>query len=249
METHLRTALKKDEFLVYYQPQIDARDNSLIGMEALVRWQHPMKDLISPSEFIPIAESTGIIIEIDRFVIKTAMLQFVQWYDKGLNPGILALNISVKQLLQKDFVTVLIGFLKETNCQAKWIEIEVTESQIKSNPERAIRVLQQINNLGVDLAIDDFGTGYSSLAYLKKLPIDKLKIDKSFIEDIPYNKEDVAITKAVIDLGKNLNLKIIAEGVEMQEQKQFLVDNGCNFIQGYLYSEPLPSSRIEELFL
>jgi len=244
METYLRTALKKEEFLVYYQPQVDATDNSLVGMEALVRWKHPTQGLISPAEFIPIAESTGIIIEIDRFVMKTAMAQFVQWYKKGLNPGVLALNISVKQLLQKDFVAVLVGFLKETNCQAKWIEIEVTESQIMSNPERAIKILQQINDLGVELAIDDFGTGYSSLAYLKKLPIDKLKIDKSFIDDIPYNKEDVAITKAVIDLSKNLNLKVIAEGVETQEQKQFLVQNGCHLVQGYFYSRPISADKM-----
>jgi len=244
METYLRTALKKDEFLVYYQPQVDATDNSLVGMEALVRWQHPTQGLISPAEFIPIAESTGIIIEIDRFVMKTAMVQFAQWYKEGLNPGVLALNISVKQLLQKDFVAVLVGFLKETNCQAKWIEIEVTESQIMSNPERAVKILQQVNDLGVELAIDDFGTGYSSLAYLKKLPIDKLKIDKSFIEDIPHNKEDVAITKAVIDLSRNLNLKVIAEGVETQEQKEFLVQNGCHLVQGYFYSKPVSADKM-----
>ncbi|MCD6190146.1 MAG: EAL domain-containing protein [Sulfurimonas sp.] len=245
MEASLRAALKNGDFIVYYQPQIDAKKNKLVGMEALVRWKHTTMGMISPAKFIPLAETTGLIIELDQFVMRTAMRQIVQWYKDGLNPGKLALNLAVKQLQQKDFIDTLQNMLRETECKAEWIELEVTEGKIMHNPEDAIVVLNQISDIGIELAIDDFGTGYSSLSYIKKLPIHKLKIDQSFIRDLPDDAEDSAITKAVISLAQNLNLNVIAEGVETVQQRDFLLKNGCNHIQGYFYSKPIDASKIE----
>jgi len=244
LEASLRKALKNKEFVVYYQAQVDAQNNKLIGMEALVRWQNPILGLIPPSKFIPLAESTGLIIPLDQFVMKEAISQIVKWHKDGLNPGTLSLNLAMKQLEQKDFIELLQTMLQDLDCQANWIELEVVESQIMNNPKYAIETLTKINSLGIKLSIDDFGTGYSSLSYLKKLPINKLKIDRSFIMDLPDDEDDVGITKAVIALAKSLNLNIIAEGVENKEQKEFLIANGCNNIQGYYYSRPVPANEM-----
>ena len=245
MEASLRAALKKGDFLVYYQPQINAKVCKLVGMEALVRWKHETMGIVSPAKFIPLAESTGLIVELDRFVMKNAVNQLVNWYKDGLNPGVLSLNLSVKQLKQKDFVEFLISVMDEYGCKAEWLELEVTESQIMANPKEAIEILDKISAIGVRLAVDDFGTGYSSLAYLKKLPINKLKIDQSFVRDLPDDEEDAAITKAVIALANSLNLELIAEGVETKEQKDFIITNGCENIQGYYYSKPLDVLEME----
>jgi len=218
-------------------------------MEALVRWQHPTMGLVPPIKFIALAESTGLIVKIDQFVMKTAMKQMTRWIEKGLSPGILYMNLAVKQLQQKDFIEILQGLIKETRCKPECIGLEVTEGQIMTNPEEAIVILKQVSDLGIELAIDDFGTGYSSLSYLKKLPIDKLKIDQSFVRDLPDDEEDAGITKAVIALAKSLNLKIIAEGVETKEQKEFLIENGCSSIQGYYYSKPIPSVEMEDILI
>ncbi len=244
MEMNLRDAIKNDEFVVYYQPQVCGENDELIGMEALVRWKHPSMGLISPNKFIPIAESSGLIVEIDRFVMKSAMEQFVKWYEDGFNPGVLSLNLAMKQLQREDFIPTLKKLMKETCCKAEWIELEITESQIMIDLDKSVGMLNQVNELGIELAIDDFGTGYSSLSYLKKLPISKLKIDQSFVRDLPDDEEDIAITRAVIALAKSLNLKIIAEGVETIEQKDFLIENGCKNIQGYYYSKPTPVDGI-----
>jgi diguanylate cyclase (GGDEF)-like protein/PAS domain S-box-containing protein len=245
MESSLRAALKQGDFVIFYQPQINGINSKLIGMEALVRWNHENMGLVSPTKFIPLAEATGLIVALDRFVMRTAMQQIAQWYKAGLNPGRVALNLSVKQLQQDDFVSFVESCMSEFSCKPEWIEIEVTESQIMKNPKEAIDILNKVSSLGVELAIDDFGTGYSSLAYLKKLPIDKLKIDQSFVRDLPNDEEDVSITKAVIALGKSLNLKLIAEGVEYEDQKDFLIENGCENIQGYFYSKPLNTQEME----
>ena len=245
MQTALKAGIKNEEFLVYYQPQVNGATNKLIGMEALVRWQHSTMGLVSPAKFIPLAEATGLIVELDRYVMKSAMMQIVKWYSQGLNPGVLAMNLAVKQLKQDDFIEIMKSLLQETNCKPEWIELEITESQVMTNPEEAIKLLQAIKELGIELAIDDFGTGYSSLAYLKKLPIDKLKIDQEFVRGLPNDEEDSGITKAVIALAQSLNLKVIAEGVETKEQKDFLVANGCENIQGYYYSKPVPAHEFE----
>ncbi|MCK4736967.1 MAG: EAL domain-containing protein [Sulfurimonas sp.] len=245
MEANLRKALEDEELIVHFQPQIDARSNKLIGMEALVRWQHPSDGLIYPDKFIPLAEETGLIIQLDQLVMHQAMKQLVIWYEKGLNPGVLALNLAIKQLQKDDFISVLDRMLKDTGCKPEWLELEVTEGEIMKNPENAIKVLNEISNMGIELAIDDFGTGYSSLSYLKRLPIDKLKIDKSFVDGLPGNDEDVGITKAVIALAKSLKLNVLAEGVENKEQKEFLLENGCENIQGYFYAKPMSAVKME----
>jgi len=247
METSMRFALEKEEFVVHYQPQVDGRSNKIIGMEALVRWNHEKMGLLSPATFIPLAEETGLIIVLDQWVMKTGMTQMREWYEAGLNPGRLSLNLSVKQLQQEDFIDIVKKLLNETGCKAEWIELEITESHIMHNVIEAIDTLNSIKALGVSIAIDDFGTGYSSLSYLKKLPVDKLKIDRSFIMDIPDNKEDAAITNAIIDIAKNLNLEVIAEGVETKGQKEYLLQSGCHLIQGYLYYKPIPAKEMEHV--
>jgi len=248
MEKNLRDAIANEEFVVYYQAQMDASKNRIIGMEALVRWIHPELGMVSPDQFIPLAEATGLIVKLDRFVMKTAMMQLMRWIEQGYNPGVLAMNLAIKQLQQEDFLAMFTSLITETQCKPQYLELELTEGQIMTNPHEAIKTLQQINALGVTLAIDDFGTGYSSLSYLKKFPLSKLKIDKSFINDLPIDEEDASITKAIIALAKSLKLDVIAEGVETEEQKDFLLKNGCNNIQGYFYAKPLPSHEFEKLF-
>ena len=249
LETELRKAFVNDELLVYFQPQMNAQTNKLVGAEALVRWKHPELGLIYPDRFIPLAESTGMIVQLDRIVMKKALTQFKKWKDAGLNPGKLSMNLAIKQLEEKDFVKFIQNLLTEEECCYKNIEFEVTESQIMKDPDKSIEILQEISDLGVSISIDDFGTGYSSLAYLKRLPIKKLKIDKSFVDNLPEDLEDVAISKTIISLCKILNLKVIAEGVETLEQKDFLVQNGCMFIQGYFYSKPLNIEDMTEFLV
>ncbi len=245
IENNLRIALNEDQFLVYFQPQFNAVTDKITGMEALIRWKHPELGFIYPDQFIPIAEESGLIIDIDRVVMKVAMKQFKKWYDAGLNPGVLALNLAIRQLNEADFIPTLKETMKEIEFLPQWLELEVTEGQIMNNPDEAILKLNEIKDLGIGIAIDDFGTGYSSLSYLKKLPVDKLKIDKSFIQDIPSDEDDVAITKAIIALGKSLNLNLIAEGVETKYQKEFLITNSCVNIQGYFYSKPIPIDEMD----
>ncbi|MCX6073683.1 MAG: EAL domain-containing protein [Campylobacterales bacterium] len=244
LESNLRRAIENQEFVVYYQPQMDGESEKMIGMEALVRWQHPEMGLISPATFIPIAEETGLIVAIDQLVMKSALNQIVQWRNEGLNPGILSLNLAMKQLWQESFIETLQLMLEESGCKPEWIELEVTEGEVMKNPEMAIGILQRLHDMGIALAIDDFGTGYSSLSYLKRLPLDLLKIDQSFVRGIPDNNEDIAIVRAIIALAKSMGMRVIAEGVESVEQKEFLVENGCRAIQGYFYSRPMPSSEM-----
>ena len=246
METELRKALQEDELLVYFQPQIDARDDSLVGMEALARWNHPTMGMISPERFIPIAELTGMIVEVDRVIMTKAIEQFKEWTKEGLKPEKLAMNLAMEQIESSDFIEFLENLLKKLDCNYHNIELEVTENQIMKNPEKSIKTLKQLEKLNISLSVDDFGTGYSSLAYLKRLPIQKLKIDKSFVDDLPYDAEDVAISKTIISLCESLGLNVIAEGVEKQIQKEFLLENGCNLIQGYLYSHPLSAKDMTE---
>lgn len=239
LENDLRRALENEEFIVYYQPQIDGRTDRLIGLEALIRWNHPEKGIVSPGVYIPFATKKGLIIAIDRYVLKVGMHQLKNWYDAGLNPGVLAFNLTYKQMIQSDFIDYVNALMQQTQCHPEWLEFEVTEGEIMERPEEAIHLLQQLHEMGIKIAIDDFGTGYSSLSYLKKLPVDKLKIDQSFVRDLPNCSEDVAVVNAIIALAESLNLEIIAEGVETDEQKEFLVENGCNDIQGYLYGRPM----------
>ncbi len=249
MEASLRQALKKEEFVVYYQPQVDLRSEKLVGMEALIRWQHPEMGLITPAKFIALAEETGLIVEIDRWVMKIAMQQIYKWYQEGLEPGRLSLNLSERQLRSDNFMDILKECMRVNNFKSEWLELEITEGHVMEKAEETIVKLEKIKSMGIEIAIDDFGTGYSSLSYLKRLPIGKLKIDQSFIRGIPKDKEDVSIVKAIIALGKSLHLHLIAEGVETSTQKEFLGKHGCNYIQGYYYGKPMPSDKIKEKFL
>ncbi len=249
MTTSLRQALKNEEFVIHYQPQINAENNSLIGMEALVRWQHPTKGLLSPIRFLPLAEETGMIIELDHWVMRTAIQQVGAWYDEGFNPGVLSVNLSMKQLEHRDFIPLVQKTIETYDFRPEWLKLEVTEGQVMQRPEEAIAKLSQINALGIGISVDDFGTGYSSLSALKRLPINTLKIDRSFLMDVPEDTEDAAIVKAIIALGKSLDLNLIAEGVETATQKEFLLANGCKNIQGYYYSRPIDSEEIHALLL
>ncbi|MEA2046975.1 MAG: EAL domain-containing protein [Campylobacterota bacterium] len=251
LELNLRSAIENKDFTLYYQPQfkVDTLENTLIGMEALIRWEHASKGFIAPEIFIPVAEDTGLIIPLGRWILEEGMKQMVQWYKKGLNPGVLAINLSMLELQKNDFVDYVTTLLAKTACKAQWIEIEITESQMMKNPEITISTLEALHNLGIKIAIDDFGTGYSSLSYLKRLPIDTVKIDKSFIENLPQDEEDLTITQAIFALARSLKLEVIAEGVERVEQKEILIATGCKYIQGYYYSKPLPLQQIEKLFI
>ncbi len=249
MKTSLRQAIDNEEFVIHYQPQINACIHTLVGVEALVRWQHPTMGLLSPDKFIPLAEETGMIIEIDQWVMKTAMKQIAKWHEEGLNPGILALNLSIKQLERIAFLQEVEDCIEEYDFKSEWLELEITEGQMLKKPEEVIEKLGQINTLGIGISIDDFGTGYSSLSLLKRLPINRLKIDRSFIQNIPEDEDDVAIVKAIISLARSLKLDLIAEGVETSEQRDFLTDYGCIHIQGHYYSHPIPEEEMKGMLL
>ena len=244
----IHKALKNDEFRLYFQPQID-KNNNLTGMEVLIRWQHPKKGLLTPDKFLPIAIEFGIIDKIDLWVIENSIIQYKKWQKQGFQPGVISCNVTIYQIEKGALDIELAKLLEKYDFDPKNLNLEITEEGIMKNPEKSIIILNKIKQLGININIDDFGTGYSSLTYLKKLPISKLKIDRSFIKDIPNDKDDVIITKTIISLAKNLNLKIIAEGVETQEQKEFVFNNGCENIQGYFYSPPVPTEEFEKKFL
>ncbi|QOY54903.1 EAL domain-containing protein [Candidatus Sulfurimonas marisnigri] len=244
MQVRIRRALEEKEFIVYYQPQYDMRTDVLIGMEALVRWQDKERGLVFPGDFIDLADEFGMVVGINRQVMNMAMIQAKEWHDQNLDFGRISINISIEQIENEDFVSFIQSMLLKTGCSPDWICLELTEGQLMSNADTAISVLTQISDFGIKIAIDDFGTGYSSLAYLKHLPIDKIKIDRSFIIDITTNNDDAAIVDAIIAVSKSLKLGIIAEGVETVEQKEFLVSRGCYDVQGYLYGRPVAADEI-----
>lgn len=245
METHMRKALELNEFSVYYQPKIDLNTKQIVGMEALIRWNSKELGFITPLHFIPLAEETGLIIPIGEWVLKTACAQAVAWQKAGFGKLLMSVNLSARQFRQKNLVEAIADILRETGLDAGNLELELTESLIMNDIENSQNILHDIKSLGVSLAIDDFGTGYSSLSYLKNLPVDALKIDKSFIDDIVLHTDEVPIVASVISLAKNLKLKVIAEGVETPEQVIYLASHGCNEIQGYYFSRPEPAEIIE----
>ncbi|MCP3851710.1 MAG: EAL domain-containing protein, partial [Gammaproteobacteria bacterium] len=247
MESNLRHALENNELILYYQPQVNGHTHQIIGMEALVRWQHPQLGLISPDRFIPLAEKTGLIIPLGERVFDLATKQMTLWRQTQKINARVAINLSAKQLQQKNIVEILLNKLKENDCKPNWIEFEITENYIMENPEQAISILQKLQDTGIEISIDDFGTGYSSLSYLKRLPINKLKIDKSFVRDIVKDEDDRIIITSTISLAKNMKLNVIAEGVETIEQKEFILEKGCEMIQGYYYSKPVPEQKMTQL--
>jgi len=246
LENSLRHAIDEKEFVAYYQPQIDARTNKLLGMEALVRWENPQMGMVPPASFIPLAEEIGLIIAIDRWMMQNTMQRVLLWQESGIQTGKVSFNLSIKQLENSDWIEWLQGVIKELGFPTQSLELEITENHIMMDPESSIVILNAMKEMGITISIDDFGTGYSSLSYLKRLPIDKLKIDRSFLKGLPHDEEDAAIVRAIIALAKNLNLDVIAEGVETKEQKDFLLETGCRSMQGYLYSKPLCEEEYRE---
>lgn len=247
LEADLRTALKKHQFFLQYQPQYKLSNQQLEGFEALIRWQHPQKGLMSPDEFISIAEESGLILEIGNWVLKTACHQLVIWQKKSGLPLRIAINVSVKQLEREGFVETVQGVLEETGLTPDSLELEVTESIFLEEGSITQQLLNQLDMLGVQLSMDDFGTGYSNMSYLKKLPIDRIKIDRCFVSDIPHNASDVSIVCAIIDIARNFDIKVIAEGIEYQEQADYLLSKGCDEGQGYLFYKPLSVENAEKL--
>ena len=245
MSKNIRQALEHKEFKVYYQPQIDGRNNTLLGMEALIRWKNADGNFVSPGEFIPVAESYGLIDKIGEYVFMEAITQITKWYTLGYKPGHMAINLSTIELQQQDFVEKIKNKMSSVDCRPEWIELEITEGYAMKHPETAIKMLNEIKDLGINLAIDDFGTGYSSLSYLQKLPIHKLKIDQSFVSEVPGNSNNEAIIESIISMAEAMGFKVIAEGVETAEQQAFLIDKGCNNIQGYYHARPMPADEME----
>jgi diguanylate cyclase (GGDEF)-like protein/PAS domain S-box-containing protein len=247
LERFLRHALDQDEFQLHYQPKIDLTSGRVVGMEALLRWIHPGMGMISPAKFIPLAEETGLIVPIGEWVLREACAQARRWQDEGLPPLRVAVNLSARQFAHDGLHAAIVGALEESRLPPSLLELEITESMTMENPEHATAWLQKIKALGITVAIDDFGTGYSSLGYLKRFPIDSVKIDRSFIKDIPGDTDDVAITQAIIAMGHSLRLKVIAEGVESADQAEFLQRHGCDEAQGYHFGKPLPAADFVEL--
>ena len=240
LETSLRRAIAQQELRVFFQPQIDIESGRMIGAEALVRWYNKDENyLFYPDHFIPIAEESGLILSIGEWVLRETCRLGAQWLEQGLTPITLAVNVSPNQFQRCDISELVIRVLNDTNFPASHLELEITETGLMNNQENALAILNNLNNLGVNLAIDDFGTGYSSLSYLKYFPLKKLKIDKCFIDDIPFSENDMTITSSIISLASCLGLKVMAEGVETQEQLAFLQQQGCDSYQGYLYSQPI----------
>ncbi|MBY0577114.1 MAG: EAL domain-containing protein [Gallionellaceae bacterium] len=247
MENQLRKALSRNEFVLYYQPQISLRTNRIVGMEALVRWKHPERGLVPPTEFIPLLEITGMIVPVGEWVLHTACAQNSAWQAAGLPHVHVAVNLSARQFHQSDLVTMIQHALQDSGLAPEYLELEITESILIQDLNATIATLNHLDQLGIRISIDDFGTGYSSLNYLKRLPISKIKIDKSFIRDICTDSEDEAIANAVISLGHNLRMKVIAEGVETKEQLEHLRAQGCDKIQGYYFSRPVPAEEFTKL--
>jgi len=246
IESELRTAIKKSELVLYYQPQFLLEDGSITGVEALVRWEHPERGIISPDKFIPVAEESGLIIPLGEWVLQQAVDDIAQMREVGIDLKRVAVNLSARQLYHHETQETLRKLLAVGNLSANVLEVEITESGIMQNPELAAENLIAMKSIGVGVAIDDFGTGYSSLAYLKRFPIDVVKIDRAFIRDITLNSDDASIVKAILALAEALNLKVIAEGLETQAQYDYLKELGCNEGQGYIYARPMPLDDLLE---
>ena len=245
IENELRKAIIHNQFILYYQPQIDITTGKVIGIESLIRWNHPQEGLIPPLDFIPLAEETGLIIPIGEWVLRQACAQNKAWQEAGYEPVPISVNVSLSQFRQKDFVELVETVLRESGLAPKYLELEITES-MTMDMTYTERILDSLKALGIKISMDDFGTGYSSLSYLRRLPINKLKIDQSFIRNL--DEKNQAIVRTIITLAKNLQMDVIAEGVELAEHADFLKQNDCILAQGYLYSKPLPKEELDQLY-
>ncbi len=247
LESSLRKALERNEFVLFYQPQIEAHTRKIVGMEALIRWNHPEMGLVAPSHFIPLAEETGLIVPIGEWVLNTACRQNKIWQSAGFPLIRVAVNISSPHFRQDRLLEATSLALNGSQLDSSYLELEVTESLLMQNIEATIVVLEKLKNMGIKLSIDDFGTGYSSLNYLQRFPIDSLKIDRSFVKDLATNPDDSAITRAIIAMAHSLNLSVVAEGVETEKQLELLMAQGCKEMQGYLFSQPVPEKIATQL--
>ncbi|MEO6697092.1 MAG: EAL domain-containing protein, partial [Gammaproteobacteria bacterium] len=242
--TDLRHALERNELLLHFQPMVDMASGKLAGLEVLLRWQHPEQGLISPLKFISLAEEAGLIVPIGEWVLRSVCMQLKAWQGQGYDVPRLAINLSARQFRQKALAETIARILGETGVEARFVELEITESVLMENTDVVVETLRKLNDMGLEISIDDFGTGYSSLSYLKRFPINKLKIDRSFVQDIATDPNDAAIVTAIIAMAHSLQMKVIAEGVETEEQLAFLGREGCDQYQGYCFSKPLSASEI-----
>ena len=247
IENHLRKALEKNELILYYQPRVDSKTEKVKAVEALIRWKSPEFGMVPPIKFIPIAEETGLIIPIGEWVLRTACKQNKMWQEAGHPPIGVSVNLSALQFAQRNLVDKVGEILEETGLDPRWLELEITEGIVIKNIDFTIQTLERLKEMGVKVSLDDFGTGFSSLNYLKNFKIDTLKIDSSFVRDINGDIKNTAIVNTIISLGKHLDLNVTAEGVETTTQLDFLKLNGCNEIQGFLYSRPIPPEELEKL--
>jgi EAL domain-containing protein (putative c-di-GMP-specific phosphodiesterase class I) len=247
IEGDLRRALERHEFVVHYQPKINLKTGRIAGAEALLQWTHPIRGLVSPAQFIPVAEDCGLILPIGNWVLRQACQQAQAWLAAGLPMGTMAVNISAMQLREGTFVDSVFAILKETGLDPKFLEVELTESVLMKHAESTASILKALKARGVQVAVDDFGTGYSSLSYLRKFPIDALKIDQSFVSQITTVPDETIIVKAVVSMGRSLKLRVVAEGVETQEQLAFLQAHQCDEAQGYFFSRPVPPQQFAKL--
>lgn len=245
----LSHALHNNEFSLHYQPQLNLQTGEIVGMEALIRWKTPEKGYIPPTEFIPIAENTGLIVPIGQWVLRTACSQVMSWQKRGYPPLHLSVNISAQQLREDNFVEDMVGILKETGFDPRWLKLELTESVLVKNVNITLEQFKHLQAVGIEIAIDDFGTGYASLGYLQNFSFDILKIDRCFISNITQNPRNIAIVSAIIRMASQLNFKVIAEGVETEKEREFLAEQGCDIIQGYLISRPLPAEEFYQFLI
>ena len=247
IESSLRRALDRDEIEPYYQP-IVAVNGGLAALEVLVRWHHPTLGLLAPAHFITVAEESGLIVPLGRLVFTSACLQHREWRDRGFDPPPLAINLSPIQFRDASLVTDIVKAISSTGIDPGKIELEITETALMEDGEQTLATLRRLADIGLQLSIDDFGTGYSSLAYLKRFPVSKLKVDRSFIKDMAQDENDRAIVRTVLALAASMRLTVVAEGVELAEQEALLREMGCDFAQGYLYSRPVPAAEIEAAY-
>src|SRR5208282_5093746 len=247
LQEQLRNAVARSEFVLFYQPQVDLRSARVFAVEALIRWKHPTLGLVPPLKFIPIAEATGLIVPMGEWVLREACRQNKAWQEAGLPFINVSVNVSARQFSDKNLFAKVVSALRDSGLEAKYLELELTESLIMQNVRQAIATMKQLQGLGIQLSIDDFGTGYSSLSALKTFPVARLKIDKSFISSLPVHDHDKAVASAMISLGQKLNLRVIAEGVESDEQVTFLRAHNCDEMQGYHFSRPIPAEAITEM--
>lgn len=242
----MRSAIERDEFALYYQPQVNVRTKQIEGVEALLRWEHPEFGVVSPAEFIPILEDTDLIIPLGEVILIKACMQQMEWVKKGLPPVTVSVNISPVQFKPGIIINAVKKAIRKSGIKPQFLNLEITEGMLIHNVKETHCILTTLNEMGIRVAIDDFGTGYSSLSYLKQFPIKTIKIDRSFVKDIVMDNQDRAIVKAIIEMGKSLNMDLVAEGVENVQQVKVLKDEGCHFLQGFYFSKPMSNREVEQ---